>query len=87
LLLFIFKTDVLSNIFVNALPFVAIPFLLWLAFRFDSLMHMSGYIAASLVAIYFTSQDFGPRPSQLWETGVGGPTGAVLVLAVGGRRV
>ena len=58
--LFLFNMDGLRTVFPYALPFVAIPFLLWLAFRFEGITSVLGFIGVSLVAIYFTSQSQGP---------------------------
>jgi len=49
-----------NNTFINALPYLLIPFLLWLAFRFDLVAGMSVALTASLTAIYFTVQQVGP---------------------------
>jgi integral membrane sensor domain MASE1 len=44
----------------RALPFLILPFLLWLAFRFDLIVAMIGVVSASLVSIYFTNAGIGP---------------------------
>jgi len=59
-MLFLFNTEMLRTVFPYALPFVVIPFLLWLAFRFEGITSTIGFIAVSLFAIYFTSQSKGP---------------------------
>lgn len=56
----ILSIEALHNVAAYAMPFVAIPFLLWLAFRFDNLVSILGIIAVSLVATYFTSIQQGP---------------------------
>lgn len=56
----IFNLEGLQNVLPYALPFVVIPFLLWLAFRFEGITSMVGYIVISLLAIYFTSTLQGP---------------------------
>lgn len=58
--LFLFNMEALRTVFPYALPFVVIPFLLWLAFRFEGITSILGFIGVSLVAIYFTSQAQGP---------------------------
>ncbi len=59
-MLFLFNIEALRNVFPYALPFVVIPFLLWLAFRFGGITSIIGYIGVSLAAIYYTSQSQGP---------------------------
>lgn len=44
----------------HALPFLVIPFLLWLAFRFDLIVAIAGVLITSLVAIYTTIIGQGP---------------------------
>jgi len=43
-----------------AMAFAAIPFMLWLAFRFKGVVTILGYMTAALAAIYFTSKQLGP---------------------------
>ncbi len=43
-----------------SLPYLIIPFLLWLAFRFDLLAAITIVLTASLIFIYFTIQGIGP---------------------------
>ncbi len=38
----------------HALPFLVLPFLLWLAFRFDLMVAIAGVLASSLFSIYVT---------------------------------
>jgi signal transduction histidine kinase len=45
---------------INSLPYLLIPFLLWLTFRFDLLAGISVALLASLVAIYYTTKNQGP---------------------------
>ena len=45
---------------IDSLPFLMIPLLLWLAFRFDLLAVVSLGLAISLLAIYYTIQQVGP---------------------------
>lgn len=49
-----------NNTLINSLPYLLIPFLLWLTFRFDLVAGMSVALTASLTAIYFTVQQVGP---------------------------
>jgi signal transduction histidine kinase len=44
----------------RALPFLILPFLLWLAFRFELFIAMGGVICVSLVSIYVTIHNDGP---------------------------
>jgi signal transduction histidine kinase len=50
----------LRNVLPFALPFVVIPFLLWLAFRFKTFASIIGFIVVSLAAVYFTGLKQGP---------------------------
>lgn len=50
----------LNNTWINALPYLLIPFLLWMAFRFNLLAAITVALVASLVSIYFTIQNVGP---------------------------
>ncbi|QSE98853.1 MASE1 domain-containing protein [Fulvivirga lutea] len=44
----------------RALPFIVIPFLLWLAFRFPLTVSMTAVVVVSILAIYFSSLQLGP---------------------------
>lgn len=57
---FLFNTEALKTVFPYALPFVVIPFLLWLAFRFEGVISILGSIGVSLAAIFYTSHAQGP---------------------------
>jgi signal transduction histidine kinase len=57
---FLVRMEYLNATLIRALPFLLIPFLLWLAFRFELLAAISGVLVASLVSIYFTIHDDGP---------------------------
>lgn len=59
-MLSLFNIEALHAVFPYALPFVVIPFLLWLSFRFEGITSIVGFITISLAAIYFTSQAQGP---------------------------
>ncbi len=56
----LFNLPGLRNVAPFALPYVVIPFLLWLAFRFEVITAITGFIGVSLTAIYFTSLKQGP---------------------------
>jgi signal transduction histidine kinase len=45
---------------INSLPYLLIPFLLWLAFRFELLASLTVALVAALLAIYFTIHNQGP---------------------------
>ena len=57
---FLVRLEYLNATLVRALPFLLIPFLLWLAFRFELLAAISGVLIASLISIYFTVHNDGP---------------------------
>ncbi len=51
----------LTDTVEKSAPFIAIPFLLWLAFRFNLQTSMAGILVTALSAIYFTTiSDVGP---------------------------
>jgi signal transduction histidine kinase len=49
-----------NETWVNSLPYLLIPFLLWMAFRFNLLAAITVALGASLISIYFTIQNLGP---------------------------
>ncbi|MBX2898915.1 MAG: MASE1 domain-containing protein [Cyclobacteriaceae bacterium] len=55
----------LNATLINSLPYMLIPVLLWLAFRFDLVAGMTVVLAASFAAIYFTEQQVGPFVQRL----------------------
>src|SRR5690606_27715779 len=57
---FLLQVEELHMTLQRSLPFLALPFLLWLAFRFDLLVAVSGVLAASLAAILVTVKGSGP---------------------------
>lgn len=59
-MLLLFNMEALRTVFPFALPFIVIPFLLWLAFRFEGITSISGFIIISLAAIYYTTKLQGP---------------------------
>lgn len=54
------QVDYLRPTMVHALPFLALPFLLWLAFRFELIVAISGVLIVSLISIYITIKGGGP---------------------------
>jgi signal transduction histidine kinase len=52
--------EVFNGTLISALPYLLIPFLLWLAFRFDLFAGILVALGASLIAIYFTIHNQGP---------------------------
>ncbi len=56
----LFQVDYLRPTLAHALPFLVLPFLLWLAFRFDLMVAVAGVLATSLFAIYVTIIGQGP---------------------------
>jgi signal transduction histidine kinase len=49
-----------NHTLVRSLPYISIPILLWLAFRFNLTAAFTGVVAASLISFYFTIQHQGP---------------------------
>lgn len=54
------QVDYLIPTLVRALPFLILPFLLWLAFRFDLIVAITGILITSLISIYATILGKGP---------------------------
>jgi signal transduction histidine kinase len=54
------QMELLTTTLKLALPFLVLPVLLWMAFRFELRFAMGGVLVISLLAIYFTSHNFGP---------------------------
>lgn len=59
-IVFILQVDYFSATVQRALPFLILPFFLWLAFRFELIIATAGVLVVSLIAIFFTVQDQGP---------------------------
>ncbi len=57
---FMLRMGYFNSTLINSLPYLLIPFLLWLAFRFDLLAAITGTLVASLISIYFTIHNSGP---------------------------
>ena len=56
----LFQVDYLAATMQRALPFLVLPFLLWLAFRFDLIVAVTGVLATSLASIFITVNELGP---------------------------
>ncbi|MBL6444906.1 MASE1 domain-containing protein [Fulvivirga sp. 29W222] len=54
------QIDTISSTIEKSVPFLIMPFLLWLGFRFNLQTTMTGILIASLLAIYFTLHYEGP---------------------------
>ncbi len=54
------QVDYLVPTLEHALPFLALPFLLWLAFRFDLIVSVTGILIASFISLYVTILGKGP---------------------------
>lgn len=59
-IVFLLQEDYFSTTIQRALPFLILPFFLWLAFRFQLIVAMGGVLVISLLAIFFTVQNQGP---------------------------
>jgi signal transduction histidine kinase len=58
--IFFVRSGYFNGTLLYSLPYLVIPFLLWLAFRFDLLAAMAVVLATSLLFIIFTIQGIGP---------------------------
>ena len=63
------RIDLDNQTLVRALPFLIIPILLWLAFRFELFIAISSVLVVSLVSIYITTHGAGPfvLPQPGWS--------------------
>lgn len=59
-IIFLLQVEYFSATLERALPFLILPFFLWLAFRFQLIVAMGGVLVVSLLAIYFTVANNGP---------------------------
>jgi integral membrane sensor domain MASE1 len=59
----------------QSIPFLVLPMLLWLAFRFHLAVAMTGTIIIGLISVYMTTQQIGPF---VMET----PNNAMLILQI-----
>ena len=57
---FLLQVEYLRPTLVHALPFLALPCLLWLAFRFELIVAITGVLGVSLISIFITIQGGGP---------------------------
>jgi signal transduction histidine kinase len=69
------QVDYLAPALQHALPFLVLPFLLWLAFRFDLIVAITGILVTSLTSIYFTIHGQGPFD-------LGDPYNSMLLLQI-----
>jgi signal transduction histidine kinase len=56
----VLQVDYFAVTMERALPFLVLPFLLWLAFRFELVVAIAGVLITSLIAVYFTVTGTGP---------------------------
>jgi signal transduction histidine kinase len=54
------QVDYLSVTLERSLPFLVLPFLLWLAFRFELIVAIAGVLTTALVSVYYTTINNGP---------------------------
>ena len=54
------RVEHLAMTMERALPFLVLPFLLWLAFRFELIAAITGVVITSLIAVYYTTLGLGP---------------------------
>lgn len=59
-IVFLLQVDYFSATLQRALPFLILPFFLWLAFRFQLIVAVSAVLIVSILAIYFTIGGQGP---------------------------
>lgn len=59
-IVFLLREEYFSITVQRALPFLILPFFLWLAFRFQLIVATGGVLIVSLLAIYFTVENQGP---------------------------
>lgn len=57
---FLLQVEDFSAAIQRALPFLILPFFLWLAFRFQLIVSTAAILIVSLLAIYFTVEHQGP---------------------------
>jgi signal transduction histidine kinase len=57
---FLLQLEYFNTTLVRALPYLAIPLVLWLAFRFNLLLTITFALIVSLISIYFSIQNTGP---------------------------
>ncbi|MFZ6013600.1 MAG: MASE1 domain-containing protein, partial [Bacteroidota bacterium] len=57
---YLMRIDYFNAPIMRAVPFMILPFLLWLAFRFELIVAVSGVLIVSLLSVYFTVKGIGP---------------------------
>jgi len=57
---FLLQVEYLRPTLVHALPFLTLPLLLWLAFRFELIVAITGVLGVSLISIFLTIKGGGP---------------------------
>jgi signal transduction histidine kinase len=57
---FLLRVGNFYSTLTSAMPYLLIPLLLWLAFRFNLLASITGALLASVVSIYYTVNNLGP---------------------------
>lgn len=57
---FTIRSEYSNTTLLRALPYLILPFLLWLAFRFDLALAMAGVVMIALVSIYASVRSLGP---------------------------
>jgi signal transduction histidine kinase len=57
---FLLRVDYLNDTLQHAIPFLILPFLLWLAFRFELSVAITGVLVSSIFSIYYTVYNVGP---------------------------
>lgn len=59
-LVFVLQMKYSNATIERATPFLILPILLWLAFRFELAIAMGGVLLVSLLAVYATTKNYGP---------------------------
>jgi len=59
-ILLLLRVGYLQTTLIHALPFLMLPLLLWLAFRFDLMIALAGVLIVSMVSIHITKSGDGP---------------------------
>ncbi len=74
-IVFLLRVEYVSATIERSLPFLILPFFLWLAFRFQLTVATAGVLVVSLLAIYYTVNGLGPFVSS-------DPYNSVLLLQI-----
>ncbi|MGC3943986.1 MAG: MASE1 domain-containing protein [Chryseolinea sp.] len=59
-ILLLLRVEYLRTTLIHAMPFLMLPLLLWLAFRFDLMIALAGVLLVSLISIHLTKSGIGP---------------------------